>query len=230
MSEIEKKQRGANTNPIPQDRRLGVQFLKGFNRLFTRVYHQVEVLSPCRAPAKGRGIIICNHISGLDPELVQGCCPRLITWMMAAEYYDTPGFRWVFDTINVIPVTRSGRDMSATRLAMRALENGQLLGIFPEGKIEPTDELLPFQTGVALLALKTDSPVFPAYIDGTQRGLEMVPAFSRRQQATVAFGDEVILDRNGEGRERLDAATAGMQASVEALRQIVRKNRQSRDL
>src|SRR5687768_7932720 len=163
--------------------------LHGVNRLFTRVYHNVEVLSPCNLPKRGPAILVCNHTSGLDPLFIQSACGRLITWMMAREYYDVPYLKGILDTVGVIPVTRGARDTGATRAAIRALEAGQILGIFPEGGIAPTRELLPFQSGVALLAMKSEAPVHPAYLDGSQRGLEMLQAFIRPQRARLLFGE-----------------------------------------
>ncbi len=200
------------------------------NRLFTRVYHRLDVLSPCRLPAMGPAILICNHTSGLDPQLIQSCCPRMITWMMAQEYYDLPVIKHILDAIGVIRVTRSGRDTSATRAAMRALHDGQLLGIFPEGKIETSRELLPFQTGVAMMAIKTGVRVYPAYLDGTQRGCEMVAGFLRPHHATVAFGDEVAFARDADDRDGLTAATTAMQAAIASLRNFSSKTRRNRGL
>jgi len=196
--------------------------MHGINRVYARGYHRLRVLSPCPLPPRGPGIVVSNHTSGLDPHLIQSCCPRLITWMMAREYYDLPVLRTVLDQVGVIPVSRSGRDMAAMRAAMRALENGQLLGIFPEGKIEPGDELLPFQTGVALMAMKTEVPVYAACLDGTQRRLEILPAFLRRHEATIAFGPGPIeFDRHDTDREGLERATAAIEGAVEILRQQV---------
>ena len=206
------------TTSDARDRTVAARMLQGVNRLFTRVYHHVDVRSPCRLPRHGRAIIICNHISGLDPQLIQSCCPRLITWMMAAEYYNIPVVRWVLDKVSVIPVTRSGRDMAAMRLAIRALESGQVLGVFPEGRIEETGELLPFQTGVALLAIKTNTRVWSAYLDGTQRGRPMLEAFVRPQSATLTFGPEIMFDRASSDRESLENAADAMQRAVQRLR------------
>src|SRR4051794_35368912 len=114
--------------------------LHAINRLYARVYHRVDVLSPQRLPARGPAILVCNHTSGIDPELIQSCCPRVITWMMAREYYEIPMLRHVLDLIGVIPVSRGARDSAATRAAMRALSDGKILGLFPEGKIETTNE------------------------------------------------------------------------------------------
>ena len=210
--------------PMPPRKHLQLEarrfarFLQGVNRVFVRGYHQLDVLSPPRLPPRGAAILICNHTSGLDPHLLQAPCQRLITWMMAREYYEIPGIKTILRNLGMIPVARNGRDMSAMREAMRTLHNGQVLGIFPEGRIETSRDLLPFQTGVAMLAIKTGVPVFPAYLDGTQRGLEMLPAFLQPQHARVRFGGEVILDRSSEGREALECATTAMKAAIEALR------------
>ncbi|HZK82792.1 MAG TPA: lysophospholipid acyltransferase family protein, partial [Humisphaera sp.] len=152
---------------------LSVRALGWANLAFTRLYHDLRVCRRPSLPRIGPAILVCNHTSGLDPLLLQSCCKRLVIWMMAKEYYDLKPMGWVFRQVQAIPVERNGRDMGATRSALRALERGQVLGVFPEGKIETTRELLPFQTGIALLAIKANVPVYPAYLDGTQRGKEM---------------------------------------------------------
>ncbi len=195
-----------------------------------RAFHRVEALSPCRLPKTGPAIVICNHTSGLDPHLIQAACPRLITWMMAREYYDVPILRQLLDLVGVIPVARNGRDMGATRAALRALERGQVLGIFPEGGIESSDVLEPFQPGVAMMALRTGAPVFPAYLDGTQRRREMLDAFLHPQNATIAYGDRIALDRHADDRDKLATATKSLENAVEQLRQFARKVRPRRGL
>jgi 1-acyl-sn-glycerol-3-phosphate acyltransferase len=201
----------------PENRPI-IRLLQGVDVCFARIYHRLSVHAPQRLPRTGPAILVCNHISGLDPLLIQSVCPRLITWMVAKEYVDIPGLRWVFHTIGAIPVERSGRDLTATRAAMRALSHGAVLGVFPEGRIETSRELLPFQTGVALMAIKTNTPVYPAYLEGSQRGLEMVPAMIRPSVAWVAFGPAVDLDRSGTSRAVLEAATQKIETSVRDLR------------
>jgi len=113
-----------------------VRALKAASRYYARIYQRLEVRSPCRLPRKGPAILVCNHTGAVDPLLIQSVSPRLIRWMMAKEYFDRKLLRWVFDAVGVILVERSGRDMAATRHAMRALEAGHVLGVFPEGRIE----------------------------------------------------------------------------------------------
>jgi len=195
-----------------------IRLLRAGAAFYARVYHRLRVRRPSHLPRHGPAILVCNHTSGLDPALIQSACPRLIRWMMAREYFDIRGLRWFFRTVGAIPVQRSGRDTAATRAAMRALEEGFVLGVFPEGKIEATTELLPFQNGIGLLALKTGAPVFPAYLDGQQRGREMLAALALVSNATVAFGPQVDLSKLEHSRQGVEEATALIQAAVAELR------------
>jgi 1-acyl-sn-glycerol-3-phosphate acyltransferase len=189
------------------------------NVCFARIFHRLEVCSPCQLPKTGPAILACNHISGLDPSLIQAACPRLIIWMMAREYYDQPALRWFFRMLNSIPVDRSGKDVSATRRALRALSEGHVLGIFPEGRIETDHSLLPFQIGVAMMAAKTNVGIYPTYLDGTQRGRNMLQACFTPQTAKIAFGPVVEVNPQHQHRPDLEAATKGLEEAIAGLRQ-----------
>ncbi len=206
------------TSDRPEDR-LSIRLLQAFDVCFARIYHRVNVVSPQRLPKHGPAILVCNHVSGLDPMLIQSVCPRLIVWMMAREYYEIGVLRWVFKTVEAIPVDRSGRDLAATRAAMRALQAGRILGVFPEGRIETSRELLPFQTGVALMAQKAGVPVYPAYLDGTQRGKDMLHAFLYPNCASLAFGPPIETAEGGStSKEVLQAQTDRYAEAVWRLR------------
>ncbi len=198
--------------------RLAVRLLWAANRLFTHCYHRVELRSRCPIPPAGPAILACNHTSGLDPLLIQSTCPRPIVWMMAREFYELKALNWIFRTIDAIPVGRGGRDMAAMRSALRALHAGRVLGIFPEGRIEPTRELMTFQTGVALMAYRTGVTVYPAYLDGTQRRHEMLHAFLEPQEATLAYGQPIAFPHIDPDREALESATARIKAAIESMR------------
>lgn len=196
-----------------------VRALLTVNELFSHVYNRLELLNRWQIPATGPAILVCNHISGIDPLIIQSVSPRVIIWMMAREYYDIKLTHWVFRRAESIPVERTGRDLASTRSAMRALEAGRVLGVFPEGKIESEGrELLPFQTGVALMSIKTHVPVYPAYIDGTSRGRSMLPAFLIPNRIRLAFGPPVSLQGFATDRESLDRATQRIVDAIETLK------------
>ena len=205
------------------DHLLSVRALKRANELYCRAFHHLDLRDPPRLPPAGPAILVCNHTSGLDPFLIQSVSPRVITWMMAKEFYDMPAFTWAFKRIGAIPVARSGRDSLATRAAIRALHDGQVLGIFPEGRIEPERALMPFQTGVAMMAIKTEVPVYPACLDGTQRGKPMLQAFLESNDAQLTFGDPIELNRDSTDKDALADSTGRIQSAVQRLMDNLRR-------
>jgi len=125
-----------------------------------------------------------------------------------------------------IPVERTGRDLASTRAAMRALEAGRILGIFPEGRIEVDEQLLPFQTGAALMAIKTGVPVYTAYLDGTARGKGMLSALLVPNRFKLSLGPAVDFDRSSTAREALETATQAIHQAVARLKRT--SDRESR--
>lgn len=215
------------TTPLQQpsnhrpESRLPILALHGVNTLFTRVYHNLAIVRPSNLPEDGPAILVSNHISGLDPLLIQSACrSRLITWMMASEYMDLPGLGRVFRMLGVIPVQRGSRETGPLRQALRQLHQGRVIGLFPEGRISTTGEMLDFQSGAGLMALRTGAMVYPVYLDGTQRNKEMSEAFFRRQHAFIAFGEP--LHFCGEtSTAALDEVTQRIKSSLTELRMCV---------
>lgn len=200
---------------LPESRAI-IRIFQAANVCYARIFHRLNVVSACGLPREGPAILISNHTSALDPLLIQSVCSRLIVWMVAKEYYDLPGLHWIFRLIEAIPVERAGRDIAATRAALRALSEGRVLGVFPEGRIESSRRLLPFQTGVSLMAMKTGVPVYPVHLDGTQRQSTMMRAFLQAQTARVAFGEPLQLDGKFSSKD-LAGATLALQSAVQSL-------------
>jgi 1-acyl-sn-glycerol-3-phosphate acyltransferase len=211
----------AHASPMRDEERPSIRFLHRLVDLYIRGYHEVSVVSPPQVPLTGPAILVCNHVSSLDPMLLQWATPRLITWMMAREYY-VPGTRWLFDIIRIIPVERSKRDLTATRAAMRALEDGQLLGIFPEGRLAEGISIGPFQTGVAMMALKAGVDVYPASVEGTMRDRAMLEPFFFPQRARIAFGQRVELRQKEFSKEAIERATGTIRDAVARVHERVK--------
>jgi 1-acyl-sn-glycerol-3-phosphate acyltransferase len=202
----------------------GVRGLQATNRLFCRIYHGLTLQTRCPLPRRGPGILISNHTSGLDPLLLQSATPRLITWMMAREYYEIGAMGWIFRLSGMIPTSRNGRDMAAMRSALRVLKQGGLLGVFPEGRIETTRELLPFHPGVAMLAMRCGVPVYPAYLDGMQRGRSMLQACLLPGHAGVRFGEPIELPACEPTREVLRQTAMRLRSAVQSLQSAQTEN------
>ena len=194
------------SDPRAYERHWKVRALRGLVRFYAHAWHHTRVLSPCPIPAQGAAILICNHVSGIDPLLLQATCPRVITWMMAREYYELPILRSAFERLGYIPVSRGTRDSASLKAALRALSAGKVLGIFPEGRIAPSKELLPLQPGVALMAARTGAPVYPAYLGGIQRNMTIARGLLDRQDVTIAYGRALEPAGKPASTEELEAA------------------------
>jgi 1-acyl-sn-glycerol-3-phosphate acyltransferase len=130
-------------------------------------------------PATGPAILIENHPSQADPAFLIATCKRPPCFLHAREYYDVPLLRRLFERVGSIPVTRGSHDISAIRLALRHLQEGSILGIFPKGDLTAArqDRNEKAKTGAALLALRSRAPVFPAYIAGGPQGRPLLQAW-----------------------------------------------------
>jgi 1-acyl-sn-glycerol-3-phosphate acyltransferase len=155
-------------------------------------------------PETGPAIIVANHTSPVDPPLLwirhfaafSRPHLRVIGYLMAREYYKKGIVGWVCHAMESIPVERAGRDMAPLREALRRLEAGKLLGLFPEGRLNqtsPDTRLLPGGTGVAWLALKSGAPVIPVFIRHSPRSQSMLRAFFTFSRTTLTYGPPVDL-------------------------------------
>lgn len=112
-------------------------------------------------------VIVCNHVSGVDPMFIQVAMKRVVHWMVAREYTDRNSIGWFFRIVEAIPVNRRGVDTAATKMAIRLCEEGEPIGMFPEGRINQTEDLLlPGRPGAALVAVRAGVPVVPCFVRG----------------------------------------------------------------
>jgi len=157
----------------------------------------------CPFPASGPVLVMANHSSPVDPMLVWmnhhlGKGPsrfRVIGFLTAKEYYDVPGLHWICTTMRSIPLVRGGKDIAPVREALRRLRSGHAVGVFPEGRINRTDQLFEANTGVAWLALKARVRVYPVFVDNAPGGRNMVEPFVTPSRVYVVYGDPVDLSR-----------------------------------
>lgn len=140
--------------------------LDGLIRLFCRHYHRFQH-DPIGLPERGAALLVSNHLSGLDPVLMITASPRPLRFLIAREEYDRRGLRWLFRLIGCIPVDRAGRPELALRAALRALEAGEVVALFPHGRIHPEYDPPPrLKGGVAWLARQVGCPVVPVRVGG----------------------------------------------------------------
>ncbi len=143
-----------------------VNWLDGLTRILCKVLHRHPGLV-LPLPEQGPAIVAANHVSGLDPLLLIAASRRPLRFLIAAEEYHRPVLHWIFKAAGCIPVDRQGRAEQALRAARRALEKGEIIALFPHGKIHlDTDSPRPIKAGVIRLAKWTTTPIYPVRLDG----------------------------------------------------------------
>lgn len=162
-----------------------LNWLEGLNRLFCLKFHRLEH-DALELPATGPAVVVSNHLSGLDALLLIAISNRPLRFMIAREHYNWPGFNWLFRAIGCIPVDRKGRPEKAMRDAIAALGRGEVVALFPHGKIHlPDDQPRPLKGGAARLAAYTKSSIHPALIEGVAGAGHILPALVMRGHARV---------------------------------------------
>ena len=201
-----------------------VRVLWWLNAMYCRIWHGLEVRGPVTVPEQGAALLVCNHTCCIDHMILQSATPRLLGFMIAKELYEYWLFRPFCALSGCIPVRRDGRDLSATRAALRALGEGRVVPIFPEGKITPTSgrDLGEGKPGVAFIAAKAGVPVIPAYICGTPPTRKVVASYLTPSRARVYFGPPVDLSDltagAAGGRPDFDRITERLMGAIRRLR------------
>jgi 1-acyl-sn-glycerol-3-phosphate acyltransferase len=143
-----------------------VNWVDGLVRLLCKYVHRLAP-TEIALPNTGAAIVVANHVSGLDPFLLIAACRRPLRFLIAREEYERPLLHWLFKASGCIPVDRGGRPEQALRQALRALKQGEVVAIFPHGKIHlDTDPPRKIKGGVARLAAWSGAPIYSVRIDG----------------------------------------------------------------
>jgi 1-acyl-sn-glycerol-3-phosphate acyltransferase len=187
-----------------------LRVMEALNTSYCRFWHRLSTDRWAPLPGVGPAILISNHTCGIDHMLLQAATQRLLGFMVAQEYYEGRWIHWICRIIGCIPVKRDGRDLSATRAGLRALKEGRVLPIFPEGHIVPSsgrrlDEL---KLGCAYLAIHSQAPVVPAYICGTPETNDIIKSLVTPSRARIIFGEPLDLSDISRHRSGDKAALA----------------------
>ena len=200
-------------------------FLWYLNAGYCLLVHRLATES-APLPVTGPAILISNHTCNIDHFLIQVGSRRKLGFMIAREYYDFWAFHPFCKLIGCIPVNRDGKDTTATRAALRALKEGRVLPLFPEGRITPTsgDEIGEGKPGVAFLATRSNVPVIPAYIRGTPRSNQFLRSFLTPSRSRVYYGEPIdparfrIPEGHDAERAALTTTTEVMMGAIRALK------------
>ncbi len=194
--------------------RLGSAVLRFIARLLARIRFEGDL----SAIPPGALILAANHASSADPPLIggflNGKLDRPLNWLGKRELLEIPVIGWGMRQAAIHPVDRRAADVDAFRTAMRILESGNILVVFPEGTRSRTGALQEARDGAAVLALRSGAPVLPIGMADTDRFWPRGSLFPRPGRAvTITFGkpfnvgDELRAQGITDRRQLKEAAT-----------------------
>jgi 1-acyl-sn-glycerol-3-phosphate acyltransferase len=192
-------------------------------QIILRLYFRLRVIGREWVPASGPVLLAGNHSGFLDGPITMIMLDRTSSFLVKSELYAGP-FRGVLRFARQIPVHRGTPDRTSLRAALRVLDGGGVLGVFPEGT-RGTGELTTIQHGIGYLALHGRCPIVPVVCTGTAEALPKGKAVPRlRAPIQVVFGPPFTLDVAGDVRARATIAAAAEQIRERLLSHLAQVN------
>ena len=138
--------------------------------LLIHTVYRLEKKGLDNIPEEGPAVLVCNHVSFVDPLVILAASPRPIRFVMDHRIFRTPVLAFIFRTGKAIPIAPAKEDEALLNAAYdavaKALEAGELVAIFPEGRITDTGDLYPFKGGIKRIVERTPVPVVPLALKG----------------------------------------------------------------
>ncbi|WP_027702007.1 lysophospholipid acyltransferase family protein [Metaclostridioides mangenotii] len=156
-------------------------------RGFCKVFFRYEIIGAENIPKEGNLVIASNHKSNFDPVfLAASILNREIAAVAKKELFDIKILGFILKKLNVIPINRDKPDVSTVKNILKAVKNGYVLGIFPEGKRIKGDEFGDAKAGLALFAIKSKADVVPVSI---------ISNYKIFRKAVVYMGEPISLEQ-----------------------------------
>ncbi len=139
-------------------------------------------------------LILANHQSFLDPLLVGLPFRRPVSFLARENLFDVPVVGWVLRKTHVMPINQDAASTVSLRQTISKLQNGFLVGIFPEGTRTLTGELGEVKPGFAAIIRRAKRPIYPVGIAGAYQALPYGSKFLKPTRVRVVFGEPITVE------------------------------------
>ncbi|KVM95508.1 MFS transporter [Burkholderia stagnalis] len=138
--------------------------------VLVHTFYRIRLVHAERIPEEGPAVLVCNHVSYVDALVLAAASPRPIRFVMDHRIFRTRFASWVFRHAKAIPIASRHEDPELLARAYdaceAALKDGELVCIFPEGKLTKTGDINTFHHGVTEILQRTSAPVIPMALRG----------------------------------------------------------------
>ena len=138
--------------------------------LLSHSMYRVEHKGLEAIPEEGAAVLVCNHVSFVDALLIGGAVRRPVRFVMYYKIYNLPVLNFIFRTAGTVPIAGRNEDLliydAAFKKIAEYLRNGEVVCIFPEGKLTTDGELNEFKAGIEQIIAQNPVPVIPMALQG----------------------------------------------------------------
>ncbi|POR46155.1 1-acyl-sn-glycerol-3-phosphate acyltransferase [Paraburkholderia eburnea] len=184
--------------------------------------YRVRLVNAGRIPADGPAVLVCNHVSFVDAVVIMAESPRPIRFVMDHQIFRSPLLGWMFRHAKAIPIAPAHENPALLAAAYdacaTALAEGELICIFPEGKITRDGEMNPFRHGVTEILRRQPAPVVPMALRGLWGSMFSRHAASGQERPTRRGLTSRLTLAVGEPVAPADVTVEGLQRTVSDLR------------
>jgi len=159
-----------------------------FTKFLSFIFFPRTVHGWDNVPRQGAYILACNHISNLDPPIMGISTPRRLHFMAKVELFKNPIRGWWLKKLWAFPIKRGAPDLGALKESIKYLKQGDPVLVFPEGTRRIGNQVMKPQPGTGFLALKSQAPVVPVFIKGSDAVMPPGAKFFKRGHVIVTYG------------------------------------------
>ncbi|MFC0268885.1 MFS transporter [Kushneria aurantia] len=193
--------------------------------VLVHLWYRLRISGLDNIPREGPAIVVCNHVSFMDALVMGGASPRPLRFLMDKPIYESPWLHWFFRMAGAIPVASERRDPKGMRRALdlvsEALGNGEVVMLFPEGRLTRDGRTKEFRRGIELIIRRDPVPVVPAALSGlwgswsSRYGKGAFRSLPHRFRARVCLAFAQPLSADEASRETLQASVMALKASID---------------
>ena len=193
-----------------------------FFKLGLLIWNRIKIIGADNIPNNGGVLIASNHTSYLDPPIVGvGYRKRPVHFIARDTLWSSSFSRWWFSKVGCIPVSRETGDTKALKLTIKALKEGKVVSIFPEGTRSEDGIIKDAKGGIGFIVKHSKCTVIPAYIHGSFNALPKNSKWIRPSKVTISFGAPILsqgFDNQENSRESYDEHANLIMKSIRKLK------------
>ncbi len=188
-------------------------------RFILHIILKLDVSELKRIPNKGGFLVVVNHVNFLDvPVVITHLQPHRTTGLIKKESWDKPLMAFLFNVWEGIPIDRETADFAAFQQAKQALKAGKILAVSPEGTRTEDGRLIRGKPGIAMLAVKTNVPIFPIAYYGHEHFKANIKRL-KRSPMKIRVGKPFRINLQGQSKDKdiLQTVTDSIMLEIAAL-------------